>query len=97
MLKFPAPFPATIFFCTKQRSIDSPKPCCRGRGSEKLRDTLKEMIRKEGLETRIRVFKSGCLGVCEQGPAAMTFPDGNLLMAVQPEDLAEILDQVRGE
>ena len=32
------------------------------RGSADLRNELKDMVREQGLETRVRVFQSGCLG-----------------------------------
>jgi predicted metal-binding protein len=97
MLKFPAPFPATVFVCTKKREKGHPKSCCHDRGSSQLREQLKEMIKQEGLESKVRVFKSGCLGVCEQGPAAMAFPNGDLLMGISADDLPGILKDIKPE
>ena len=97
MLKFPAPFPTTIFVCTRKREAGHPKPCCHDRGGHDLREQLKEMVQKQGLESGVRVFKSGCLGVCEQGPAAMAFPGGDLLMGITAEDLPEILEEFKPE
>ncbi len=90
MLKFPVPYQTTIFVCTNQRPEGHPKPCCGRRGGAELREELREMVRAEGLEGRIRVFASGCLGGCEQGPIALSFPDGQLMMGVAREDLAGI-------
>ena len=95
MLKFPSPFPATIFVCTKKREAGHPKSCCHDRGASELRDKLKDMVKDEGLEGQVRVFKSGCLGVCEQGPAAIAYPDGDLMMAIEPDDLPGILEAAR--
>ncbi len=96
MLKFPAPFPTAIFVCTHQRPDGHPKPCCANRGGRELRDELKGMVREAGLDGRIRVFQSGCLGGCEQGPMAVRYPDGELMMGVKQEDLAEILATAKG-
>ncbi len=92
MLKFPAPFPHAIFVCTHKRPDGHPKPCCADRGGRELRDELKSMVKKEGLESQVRVFQSGCLGGCEQGIMAVKYPDGELMMAVKKEDLRQILD-----
>jgi len=92
MLKFPAPFPNAIFVCTHKRPDGHPKPCCADRGGLALRDELKGMVKEQGLEGRIRVFQSGCLGGCEQGIVAVKYPDGELMMAVKMEDLQQIID-----
>ena len=97
MLKFPAPFPNAIFVCTHKRPDGHPKPCCADRGGRELRDDLKSMVKKEGLEGQVRVFQSGCLGGCEQGVMAVKYPDGELMMAVKPEDLRQILDDAAGD
>ena len=97
MLKFPAPFPNAIFVCTHKRPDGHPKPCCADRGGRELRDELKNMVKKEGLEGQIRVFQSGCLGGCEQGIMAVKYPDGELMMAIKREDLRQILDDAAGE
>ncbi len=92
MFKFPAPFPVAIFVCTHQRPDGHPKPSCAHRGGAELRDELKNMVRERGLDGQIRVFKSGCLGGCEQGPTAIKYPDGELMMGVSQSDLEQILD-----
>lgn len=96
MLKFPSPYEATIFVCTRKRDPDNPKGCCHAKGGEQLQARLKELIAERGLEGRVRAFKSGCLGLCAQGPAAMAQPGGNLLMQIRPEDLPAILDDLTG-
>ena len=97
MLKFPAPFPDAIFLCTFQRPEGHPKPCCGRRGGPELRAQLKEMVQELGLEAKVRVFQSGCLGGCEQGPVAVRYPDGELMLGIAPEDLPAILDGAGGD
>lgn len=94
MLKFPAPFPHAIFVCTHERPEGHPKPCCGKRGGPELRQQLKEMVQERGLEAKVRVFRSGCIGGCEQGPMAVRYPDGELMMGIEPEDAPAILDAV---
>ncbi|PIV81067.1 ferredoxin [bacterium CG17_big_fil_post_rev_8_21_14_2_50_64_8] len=97
MLKFPVPFATTVFVCTNKRPDGHPKPCCANRGGLELREELRQMVRDAGLEGQIRVFKSGCLGCCEQGPMALKFPDGELMMGIKPEDLPMIFADLASE
>lgn len=97
MLKFPVPFATTIFVCTNKRPDGHPKPCCADRGGLELREELRQMVRDAGLEGHVRVFKSGCLGGCEQGPMALKFPDGELMMGIKPEDLPKIFADLASE
>lgn len=96
MLKFPAPFPAAVFVCTNKRPDGSPKPCCADRGGVQLREELKQMAREQGLEGRVKIFASGCLGGCEQGIVALSFPKSELMFGVTREDLQKILDEAVG-
>ena len=97
MLKFPAPFPTAIFVCTHQRPDGHPKPCCANRGGKDMRDELKGMAKKKGLEGQVRIFQSGCLGGCERGVMAVKYPAGELMMDVKQEDLEQILADATGE
>ena len=97
MLKFPAPFPATIFVCTKKREAGHPKSSCHERGGPELRERLKKMVKKQGLEGQVRVFKSGCLGACQQGPSALAYPSGEMLLAIEEKDLPAILEELKPE
>jgi (2Fe-2S) ferredoxin len=97
MLKFPAPFPNAIFVCTHKRPAGHPKPCCADRGGRELREELRGMVREKGLEGRIHVFASGCLGGCERGIMAVKYPDGELMMSVTREDLDQILQDAAGD
>jgi predicted metal-binding protein len=96
MMKFPAPFATAIFVCTHKRPDGHPKPCCFDRGGVDLREELREMVREQGLEGRIKVFQSGCIGACEQGPIALRYPDGQLMMGVKKEDLPGLLEESKG-
>ena len=92
MLKFPAPFPQAIFVCTNKRPDGSPKPCCADRGGVQLRDELKQMVKDRGLEMKVKVFASGCLGGCEQGVMAVKYPEGQIMIGLERKDLEQLLD-----
>ena len=97
MLEFPAPFATAIFVCTHKRPDGHPKPCCADRGSADLREELRAMVRERGLDAKIKVFASGCIGACERGPTVIRYPDGQLMMGVGREDLPGILDEAAGD
>jgi (2Fe-2S) ferredoxin len=87
----PAPFVVAAFVCTNQRPDGHPKPCCGGRGGLHLRDQLKRMVADLGLGGRVKVFQSGCLSHCEQGPTVVTYPDGQVHTGVTESDLPRLL------
>jgi len=97
MLKFNAPFENAVFVCTHQRPEDHPKPCCGRRGGQQLREELREMVKAKGLEMQVKVFTSGCIGGCEQGPVALRYPTGELMLGVDRDDLASILEAATGD
>ena len=94
MLKVPAPFGQAVFVCTHVRPDGHPKPCCGRRGGPELRRELKEMVEARGLLGNVKIFQSGCIGACEQGPTVVRYPAGELMMGVTAADLPAILDTV---
>jgi (2Fe-2S) ferredoxin len=97
MLKFPSPFGTAIFVCTHKRPDGHPKACCADRGGPQLREELREMVKSEGLEMEVKVFKSGCIGACEQGPVAIQYPKGELMMGITKEDLPQVFADLKGK
>ena len=97
MLKFPAPYPNALFVCTHVRPEGHPKPCCGRRGGRELHDQLKETAKERGLEGRVRVLATSCLGGCEQGPLAVRYPDGELMLGIKSEDVGPILEGISAE
>jgi len=87
-----APFAAVAFVCTNKRPDGHPKPCCANRDGLQLRDELKKMVAARGLDASVKVFQSGCLSHCEQGPTVVTYPDGRVHVGVAAADLPGLLD-----
>ena len=94
MLKFQAPFATAIFVCTHKRPDGHPKPCCADRGGVQLREELKDAVKDRGLEGKVKILASGCIGACDQGPLAIKYPDGQLMMGVKSADIETILDDL---
>jgi NADH-quinone oxidoreductase subunit F len=76
---------------------------CIASGSELVHAALEARIREAGLDVETvlrqesgeatRVTKSGCQGFCQMGPLVAVEPDGILYCRVQPEDVADIVEQ----
>lgn len=94
MQKFGAPFGKTIFVCTHKRPDGHPTPCCANRGGKQLREELRQKVRDAGKEMEVKVFASGCLGACGQGPAALRYPDGEYVLGITPEDLPSLFEEL---
>ncbi len=58
-----------IFICTNQRGADAVKPSCGEEHGMALVTEFKKLIKAKGLNIDIRAQKTGCLDVCELGPA----------------------------
>lgn len=65
-----------IFICTNDREQGD---CCAKRGSLEMLKTLKQALRDRGLdhEGGIMANKSGCFGLCSQGPNVVVYPQGS--------------------
>lgn len=82
-------FQKHLFVCENRR--DEGKACCAGRGSENLRELLKNAVKAKGLDKSIRVSRSGCLDVCSEGPNVLLMPDNIWFSRVTEQDLDAIL------
>ena len=53
---------------------------------------LEERIRINRMQDDVKVVKTGCFGLCAEGPIVMIYPDHIMYTLVQPEDVNEIFD-----
>lgn len=65
-----------------------------GDTGEKIRTLLRDAVKARGLQGRIRVSKSGCLGACAEGPNVFVMPDSVWFKQVQPGDAEKILNEI---
>lgn len=87
-----SPFKCHLFVCTNIR--DSGRAACGDHGTADLKATIKAEISNRGWKGTVRVSESGCLGVCEEGPNIMVYPQQLWFSAVSAEDLSTILKTV---
>ncbi len=81
-----------LFICTHKRDG---KDSCGGRGSEDLVDDLKKWVKNEGLKGEVKVTRSGCLGLCEDGIVAVCYPQGEWLTEIRKGDADELKKKLK--
>ena len=94
MDKKQVPYKKTIFVCTHSRA-DGRVSCGNpGRGGLELCEVLKLAVKTAVLKDKVRVARSGCLDLCEQGPNAFIYPGDEWLSGVTATDVPEILKKL---
>ncbi len=79
-----------LFVCENKREAGD---CCSVQG-EKIRELLKAAVKDNGLASKIRVSRSGCLDVCAEGPNVLLMPDNLWFKKVKESDLPKILEKI---
>ncbi len=82
-----------IFICTNQRPEGAAKPSCGEEHGMALVTEFKKQVKEKGLSVEIRAQKTGCLDVCDFGPALVVYPEGVFYQHVQISDVAEIVEE----
>lgn len=93
------PFQRHIFVCVNERPPDNPKGCCLAKGSQQVRDLLKDGLRARGIHKIVRANSAGCLDACETGVSIVIYPEGIWYGGVTTADVEEIIERhvLRGE
>jgi (2Fe-2S) ferredoxin len=82
-----------IFICTQSRPEDHPKGSCAARGAAPVIDAFRGELESRELLGRFKVSSSGCLGVCDQGPVALVYPEGVMYRQMSVEDINTVIDE----
>ncbi len=64
---------------------------CTSSGSAKIIDKLHEEIKKNGIEDKVEVVRTGCFGLCALGPIMIVYPEGSFYSMVKEEEIEEIV------
>ena len=65
---------------------------CTSSNSMKIIEGLESLIKINKLQDDVKVIKTGCFGLCAEGPIVMIYPDHIMYTLVKPEDVNEIFD-----
>ncbi len=87
-------FEKYLFVCVNERSEGERVSCGGTFCGKELSENLKERVRLAGQANRIRVSKSKCLDVCEDGPNVLLYPDNLWFKHVGLSDIPAILEKL---
>ncbi|MDD6160553.1 MAG: NADH-quinone oxidoreductase subunit NuoF [Oscillospiraceae bacterium] len=66
---------------------------CSSTNSAAVLTAFEREIKKHKLQDEVKVVKTGCLGLCNQGPNVMIFPEGACYAHVTEENVTEIVEE----
>ncbi|MDF2524512.1 MAG: NADH:ubiquinone oxidoreductase, NADH-binding (51 kD) subunit, partial [Clostridiales bacterium] len=66
---------------------------CTSSGSEKIRSEFEIHLGTNHLEDEVKIVKTGCFGLCADGPIVVIYPEGAMYTRVQPQDVKEIVEE----
>ena len=66
---------------------------CTSSGSVTLIKEFERLIKEAGIENEVKIIKTGCFGLCAEGPIVVVYPEAAMYCQVQPADVAEIVTQ----
>jgi (2Fe-2S) ferredoxin/SAM-dependent methyltransferase len=84
------PFSFHLFVCTQQKPEGA--PACAAAGSYSILQALDHELQARGLAGSTQITTCGCLGLCDEGPMVVVYPEGTWYRRVKPEDASEIVD-----
>jgi len=84
------PFRQHIFVCSQEKpeGVQSCSAAC----SAQVIGALHCELEKQGLSGEVQVSSCGCLGLCDEGPILIVYPEGIWYRRVKPADVSEIVD-----
>jgi NADP-reducing hydrogenase subunit HndC len=56
-------------------------------------ENFSKFVAEKGLEKEIDVVKTGCFGLCAEGPIVVIYPEGTMYYRCTPEDVEEIVNE----
>jgi NADH:ubiquinone oxidoreductase subunit F (NADH-binding)/(2Fe-2S) ferredoxin/Pyruvate/2-oxoacid:ferredoxin oxidoreductase delta subunit len=66
---------------------------CEALGVQKVLETFTTELKNQGLEGKVEIKETGCLGFCEKGPRLVIYPDEIYYFQVQSTDVPEIVSK----
>jgi (2Fe-2S) ferredoxin len=86
-----------IFICASTRLNGKVQGVCEKKNSHQLIQLFSEEINDRGLSADIMVSSMGCVGLCDNGPVVMIYPQQTWYGQVEEDDVEEILDAIEGD
>ncbi len=84
------PFAHHVFVCTQQKAEGV--PCCSAKNSGAVVEALHRELARQGLDRDVQVTSCGCLGICDEGPAMVVYPEATWYAAITPDDVPQLVN-----
>ena len=85
------PFRFHVFVCTQQKPEGVTG--CAGSGSGEVLAALEREVQARGLGGDVQLTACGCMGLCEEGPVLVAYPEGVWYRRVRAADVPEIVER----
>lgn len=66
---------------------------CTSSGSAAIMDAFDAEVKRNDLDSEVRVIHTGCFGLCALGPIVVIYPEGSFYSRVKAEDVPEIVSE----
>lgn len=66
---------------------------CTSSSSPRIMEQFDQLLPQFGLDKEIKVVKTGCFGLCAEGPVVVIYPEGVMYYRVSPDDVKEIISE----
>ena len=66
---------------------------CTSSNSTKIIDLMEKLLIEKSLDKEVKVVKTGCFGLCAEGPIMVVYPEGVMYYQVHLEDVSEIVSE----
>jgi len=88
-----------VFVCTSSRINGTQKGYCHSNASSEIVTNFLESIEENDISDKVMITNTGCLGICNDGPIVIVYPEGTWYGKVTPDDVDEIVEShlINGE
>jgi (2Fe-2S) ferredoxin len=83
------PFHHHIYVCTQEKPEGIPS--CSSSNSWKVLQALEREVLAQGLDEKVQITTCGCMGLCDDRPVIIVYPEGVWYHKVQEQDAEEIV------
>lgn len=66
---------------------------CTASNSMKMIDEFEVHLKANNLQDEVKIVKTGCFGLCAEGPIVVVYPEGSMYSMVKLEDIKEIVEE----
>jgi len=84
------PFRFHLFVCTQQKPEGIPS--CTVSASSAVLEAFDNEVQARGLDAEVQLTTCGCMGLCDEAPVMVVYPEGVWYRRVQVSNVPEIVE-----